>query len=107
MTQAGTSTTYAYDNGDVVGRTGVMTWDNNGQMLTRGQTFAWDAAGHMTGLTNGGTAATYIQRRWCGWSELELTSTSYLQKSLTRGSSGNQRWNTYKVRVWYRSGGTD
>ncbi|MCJ7622398.1 MAG: RHS repeat-associated core domain-containing protein, partial [Anaerolineaceae bacterium] len=38
----------------------TFTWDDNGQMLTKGtQTFAWDNLGRMTGLTNGGTTASY------------------------------------------------
>jgi len=37
-----------------------FTWNNNGQMLTKGsQSFSWDPLGRLEGLTNGGTSANY------------------------------------------------
>ena len=37
-----------------------FTWDNNGNMLAKGaQTFTWDQANRLTGLTNGGATASY------------------------------------------------
>jgi len=66
LTEGGVTTNYAYDAADrLTSTTGgsalTFTWDNNGQMLTKGpQTFAWDAFGRMTGLTNGGTTASYV-----------------------------------------------
>jgi RHS repeat-associated protein len=66
MVQDGVTTTYTYDAADrLTGTTGgsslSFTWDDNGQMLTKGsQTFAWDALGRMVGLINGGTTASYV-----------------------------------------------
>ena len=66
MTEDGDVTTYLYNNADHLTstkRSGVITnytWDNNGNILTKGsQTFSWDRAGRMIGLTNGGTTASY------------------------------------------------
>jgi RHS repeat-associated protein len=88
MTQDGVATTYSYDAADRLQSTttGVVTtsytWDNNGQMLTKGiQTFSWDAWGRMSALNNGGTSASYsyngdgvrVGRT------INSTATSYLQ----------------------------
>jgi RHS repeat-associated protein len=66
MTQDGILTTSDYDIADrlLSTTTGAVTtdytWDNNGNMLSKGsQTFSWDAFGHLTGLTNGSTTASY------------------------------------------------
>jgi RHS repeat-associated protein len=66
MTQDGVTTNYNYDAADrLTSTTGglamTFTWDDNGQMLSKGsQTFNWDAFGRMTNLTNDGTNASYI-----------------------------------------------
>ena len=66
LTQSGVTTTYVYNNADQLTSSttsGVptnFTWDNNGNMLTKGsQTFTWDRANRLAGLTNGGTTASY------------------------------------------------
>jgi RHS repeat-associated protein len=87
LTADAVTTTYIYDNADrLTSTTGgsalSFTWDDNGQMLSKGsQTFTWDALGRMSGLTNGATTASYayngdgvrIQRT------VDSTTTSYLQ----------------------------
>jgi RHS repeat-associated protein len=87
LTEDAVTTNYVFDNADrLTATTGgsalTFTWDDNGQMLTKGgQTFSWDALGRMTGLTNGGTTASYsyngdgvrIERTVSG------TTTEYLQ----------------------------
>jgi RHS repeat-associated protein len=66
LVEDGVTTSYSYDAADrLTSTTGgsslSFTWDNNGQMLTKGsQAFGWDALGRMTGLTNGGTTASYV-----------------------------------------------
>jgi RHS repeat-associated protein len=66
MVQDGVSTTYTYDaayrllSTTAGGDTTNFTWDNNGNMLTKGSlTFTWDPANRMVGLTNGATIASY------------------------------------------------
>jgi RHS repeat-associated protein len=65
MVQDSVTTHYTYDAADhLTGTSGgsslTFTWDNDGQMLTKGsQTFSWDALGRMTGLKNGGATASY------------------------------------------------
>ena len=87
LTEDAVTTTYVYDDADRLTSTSggsalSFTWDDNGQMLSKGsQTFTWDALGRMTGLTNGGTTASYtyngdgvrIERT------VDATSTTYLQ----------------------------
>ena len=49
LTEGGVTTNYVYDNADRLtsttgGSAQTFTWDNNGQMLSKGsQTFTWDA----------------------------------------------------------------
>jgi len=66
MTEDGVMTTYAYNEADQLTSTTrnsvttTYTWDNNGNMLTKGsQTFTWNHAGRMVELTNAGTTASY------------------------------------------------
>jgi RHS repeat-associated protein len=87
LTEDGVTTTYTYDAADRLtattgGSAQTFTWDDNGQMLSKGsQTFSWDALGRMTGLVNGGTTASYAYN---GDSvrvgkTVSGTTTSYLQ----------------------------
>jgi len=81
-------TNYVYNAADQLtsttksGVTTTYTWDNTGNMLTKGsQTFTWNRAGRMTGLTNGATTASY---RYNGdgvrlGKTLNGTATNYLQ----------------------------
>ena len=66
LTEDSVATTYAYNNADQLTSTTrnsvttPYTWDNNGNMLTKGsQTFTWDRANRLSGLTNGSTTASY------------------------------------------------
>lgn len=66
MVQDGIPTSYTYDASDRLqtsvtgGVTTTFTWDNNGNMLTKGsQTFTWDRANRLVSLTNGATTASY------------------------------------------------
>ncbi|PDV97132.1 DUF6531 domain-containing protein [Candidatus Chloroploca asiatica] len=66
LTEDSVVTSYSYDAADRLtaistgNTTTTLTWDNHGQMLSKGdQTFSWDVAGRMIGLTNGATTASY------------------------------------------------
>jgi RHS repeat-associated protein len=66
MTQDGVSTSYTYDAADrlLSKTTGTetthYTWDNDGNMLTKGpQTFTWNPAGKLETWTDGSNSASY------------------------------------------------
>lgn len=66
MTQDGIETTYSYNEADQLTSTSTggtpvnYTWDNAGNMLTKGsQTFTWNLAGKLSGMTNGAVSASY------------------------------------------------
>ncbi len=66
MIEDGVTTTYSHNDADQLtstvksGVTTTFTWDNNGNMLSKGsQTFSWDRANRLVGLTNGAVNASY------------------------------------------------
>ena len=66
MTQEGVTTSYSYDEADRLlstdtgGEITTFTWDNNGNMLTKGdQSFTWDALNRMVSWTDGTSTASY------------------------------------------------
>lgn len=65
MEEDSITTTYTYDDADRLTSTSggsslSFTWDDNGQMLTKGsRTFTWDAMARMIALNNGSTTASY------------------------------------------------
>jgi RHS repeat-associated protein/uncharacterized repeat protein (TIGR01451 family) len=66
MAEDGVTTTYNYDGADRLtslvksGVTTHFTWDNNGNMLSKGGlVFTWDRANRLSGLTDGSVTASY------------------------------------------------
>jgi len=66
MIQDGVVTSYTYDDADrllayaTTGITTTLTWDANGNQLSKGsQTFGWDHSNRLVSLTNGTNNASY------------------------------------------------